>query len=348
MNPIPMTYNLKTIAMKRILIIGALLGGLFATEGYAQDLRFTQYNAIPTSVNPAFAGSLDRARLVSVYRNQWASMPGSYVGWHVAHDWFNRDLNSGFGVLFSQEEAGAGGLNTTRFAMQYAYEVPLGNGWRLRPALQAGIGNRSINMHQLTFGDQLIRGPQVSSIEDRPSVAQNYFDFGTGMLLLGKKTWLGCSFDHLNTPDESLNPTFIDPMDVRVSVHGGFRMALVDPIRNKNYGDMVVAFNYMAQDQFNQMDLGIYYDTQPLSIGLWYQGLPFGHTIEGGTDVDAVSIILGYGTDNWKIGYSYDMTLSSLGLATTGGSHEIVLSTTWQTIRRNKPQLPRYMPCPIF
>ena len=42
MNPIPMTYNLKTIAMKRILIIGALLGGLFATEGYAQDLRFTQ------------------------------------------------------------------------------------------------------------------------------------------------------------------------------------------------------------------------------------------------------------------------------------------------------------------
>ena len=203
-------------------------------------------------------------------------------------------------------------------------------------------------MHQLTFGDQLIRGPQVSSIEDRPSVAQNYFDFGTGVLLLGKKTWLGCSFDHLNTPNESLNPTYIDPMDVRVSVHGGFRMALVDPVHNKNFGDMVVAFNYMAQDQFNQMDLGIYYDTQPLSIGLWYQGLPFGHTIEGGTDVDAVSIILGYGTDNWKIGYSYDMTLSSLGLATTGGSHEIVLSATWQTIRRNKPQLPRYMPCPIF
>ena len=185
MNPFPMTYNLKTIAMKRILIIGALLGGLFAVESQAQDLRFTQYNAIPTSVNPAFAGSLDRARLVSVYRNQWASMPGSYVGWHVAHDWFNRELNSGFGILFSQEEAGAGGLNTTRFAMQYAYEVPLGNGWRLRPALQAGIGNRSINMHQLTFGDQLIRGPQVSSIEDRPSVAQNYFDFGTGVLLLG-------------------------------------------------------------------------------------------------------------------------------------------------------------------
>lgn len=343
-----MIYNFNNFRMKRILLIVALLGGIFGIEIQAQDLRFTQYNAAPTSINPAFAGSLDQARLVSVYRNQWANMPGSYVGWHVAHDWFNRDLNSGFGILFSQEEAGSGGLSTTRFALQYAYEVPLGDGWRLRPALQAGIGNRSINMQDLTFGDQLIRGPQVSSIEDRPSVAQNYFDFGTGLLLIGKKTWLGCSFDHLNTPDESLNPTFIDPMDVLVSIHGGFRMSLIDRVHRKNHGDMVVAFNYMAQDQFDQLDLGIYYDTKPLSIGLWYQGLPFGHTLEGGTDVDAISILLGYGTDDWKIGYSYDMTLNKLGLGTTGGSHEIVLSATWQTFRRNKPQLPRYMPCPIF
>ena len=334
--------------MKRILLIVTLLGGVFGMESHAQDLRFTQYNAVPTSISPAFAGSLDRARLVSVYRNQWANMPGSYVGWHVAHDWFNRNLNSGFGVLFSQEEAGSGGLSTTRFALQYAYEVPLGNGWRLRPALQAGIGNRSINIQNLTFGDQLIRGPQVSTIEDRPSVAQNYFDFGTGLLLVGQKTWLGFSLDHLNTPDESLNPSFIDPMDILVSIHGGFRMSLLDRVHRKDYGDLVVAFNYMAQDQFDQLDLGIYYDTKPISIGIWYQGLPFGHTIEGGTDVDAISILLGYGNDDWKIGYSYDMTLNKLGLGTTGGSHEIVLSATWQTFRRNKPQLPRYMPCPIF
>ena len=91
-------------------------------------------------------------------------MPGSYVAMHLAHDWYNRNLNSGFGILFSNEEAGAGGLQTTRIAGQYAYEVPLGNGWRIRPALQAGLATRSIQMQELTFGDQLIRGPQVSSI----------------------------------------------------------------------------------------------------------------------------------------------------------------------------------------
>jgi len=267
---------------------------------------------------------------------------------HVAHDWYNRNLNSGFGILFSNEEAGAGGLKTTRIAGQYAYEVPLGNGWRLRPALQAGLASRSIQMQDLTFGDQLIRGPQVSSIEDRPSVAQHYFDFAAGMLLTGQFTWLGFSFDHLNNPNESLNPMFIDPMDVKASVHGGFRMPLVDHMHKKYHGDLVVAFNYMAQGPFNQMDLGVYYDTKPLSFGLWYQGLPFGHTIEGGADVDAVSVILGYGQENWKVGYSYDMTLSTLGLATTGGSHEIVLSYNWRTQQRSRPKSPRYLPCPVF
>ena len=104
----------------------------------------------------------------------------------------------------------------------------------------------------------------------------------------------------------------------------------------------------MAHGAFDQMDLGVYYDTKPLSFGLWYQGLPFGHTIEGGADVDAVSVILGYGQDNWKIGYSYDMTLSILGLATTGGSHEIVLSYNWRTQQRSRAKSPRYLPCPVF
>ncbi|MDA1336064.1 MAG: PorP/SprF family type IX secretion system membrane protein [Bacteroidetes bacterium] len=337
----------NTTAMKAITILTMAIG-LCSAQAWSQDLRYTQYNAIPTSINPAFAGSMDDARLATVYRNQWASMPGSYTGWHVAADWYNSNLNSGFGILMTQEEAGAGGLSTTRIAGQFAYEIPLGGGWRLRPALQGAFGNRSIDMQQLTFGDQLIRGPQVSTIEDRPSVSRHYFDFATGFLLSGKYNWLGVSFDHLNNPNESLNPTYIDPMDIKTSIHGGWRMPIQDYMRDRHHGDLIVAFNYMAQGPFDQLDLGIYYDTKPLSFGLWYQGLPFGHTIEGGTDVDAVSAIFGYGTENWKIGYSYDITLNRLGLSTTGGSHEIVLSYNWKTYQKKPSATPRYLPCPVF
>ena len=68
--------------------------------------------------------------------------------------------------------------------------------------------------------------------------------------------------------------------------------------------------------------------------------MPFGHTIEGGADVDAVSAIVGYGQDNWKVGYSYDITLSTLGLSTTGGSHEIVLYTLGKRSSASGPSRP--------
>ena len=40
---------------------------------------------------------------------------------------------------------------------------------------------------------------------------------------------------------------------------------------------------------------------------------------------DAVSLILGLQYKNFKIGYSYDITTSKLGLSNTGGSHEVML-----------------------
>ena len=60
-----------TTAMKAICTLTRL--GLVLWASVELDLRYTQYNAIPTSVNPAFAGSLDDARLATVYRNQWAA-----------------------------------------------------------------------------------------------------------------------------------------------------------------------------------------------------------------------------------------------------------------------------------
>ncbi|MGA1374810.1 MAG: type IX secretion system membrane protein PorP/SprF, partial [Flavobacteriales bacterium] len=90
----------------------------------AQDMRFTQYNALPTSLNPGYVGVSERSQVASLYRSQWSSLPNGFIGWHVAHDSYNRRLNSGFGILFSQEQAGAGALGTTKVALQYAYEVP--------------------------------------------------------------------------------------------------------------------------------------------------------------------------------------------------------------------------------
>ena len=342
-----------SLAMKSLLTPLVLLVSLvcLVSPGFSQDMRFTQANAIPTSFNPAYAGLGEGANLVTVYRNQWASLPNAFRGYHVAHDWYDEELSSGFGVLFSQEEAGAGGLRTTRVAAQYTYEVLLGDGgWRFRPALQVGAGNRAVDLTRLTFGDQLIRDDAPTTVDPVANYSKGYIDFATGGLLVGRYTWLGFSADHLNRPNEGLSTTYLDPMEVRMSTHGGFRMPVGDPYRyhRADRPDLIMAFNYMVQGPFNQLDLGLYYDTKPLSFGVWYRGLPFGQSVDGAMDIDALAFIAGYGRDNWKMGYSYDMTLSPLGLGVSGGSHEIVLKYQWQTSHRKRPSAPRYKPCPNF
>lgn len=318
-------------------------------EAAAQDMRFTQYNAIPTAVNPAYVGITDRARLTSIYRNQWSGMPNGFVGYHVGYDWYNRDVNSGFGVLFSKEQAGAGALSTTRIAVQYAYDANFGRGWSFRPSLQLGGANRSVDMGRLIFGDQLIREDESGSLEGPIGASNSYLDFAAGGLLIGPHMWLGYSADHVNTPNASLYEGYTELLPVKHSAHGGFRMDIgANNPRSRSEADFVVAFNYMKQGIFDQMDVGMYYDLSPLSVGLWWRGLPIGHTVEGGHDVDALSFIIGYGEKDWQLGYSYDITVSTLGLSTTGGSHEIVLRCLWDHDRRNRPTVPRAVPCVSF
>jgi hypothetical protein len=49
---------------------------LFAPQSWrAQDQQFTQFNAAPTSFNPAYAGVSGQARLATLYRAQWTSLP---------------------------------------------------------------------------------------------------------------------------------------------------------------------------------------------------------------------------------------------------------------------------------
>jgi len=46
--------------------------------GLAQDQQFTQFYAVPTAMNPAFAGANLQSRFAMQYRNQWLGIPKGY------------------------------------------------------------------------------------------------------------------------------------------------------------------------------------------------------------------------------------------------------------------------------
>jgi type IX secretion system PorP/SprF family membrane protein len=321
---------------------------LLAMSTFAQDQQFTQFYAVPTAVSPAFAGASIQSRVSMQYRNQWAAIPGGFNAGNITFDQFMPNLNSGIGMLVSYDQAGSGALRSSTVAVQYAYEARIKRNLFFRPALQLGYGQKAIDFEKLTFYDQLIREGDEPSLEAGTVRPVNYYDMGAGMLLYSPKLWLGVSAFHNNTPDVSMYDSQKSPLARKFSVHGGYRIRLKGNSLRKLDHYMVVAANYLSQQQFDQLDMGFYYEFSPMILGMWYRGLPMKSNSYGYLNHDALAFVLGFQAGNYKVGYSYDITVSKLGIASSAGSHEVSLVYQWANKHNQRAKKIRIMPCAKF
>ncbi len=314
----------------------------------AQDAHFTQFYAAPTHLSPAFAGTSLQTRFALNYRDQWPSIPGAFVTGAVSFDHYLPELNSGMGLLMLHDRAGSGALRYTSFTFQYAYEIELKRKTFLRPALEFGYVMHAVDYSRLTFGDQLARGGDVSTYEYLDGRSVDYTDAGAGLLFFTPKVWLGAAMHHLNEPNQSL---LLNEARVprTLSVHGGRRMSIRTAVIKKRKQSVVAAFNYKAQEKFDQLDLGVYYEQEPFYTGLWYRGLPLVKAYEPGyQNNDAVAVVLGAIVNDWRIGYSYDLTISRLA-GYSGGAHELSIGYEMADKRKRRSQYRRrVVPCAKF
>jgi hypothetical protein len=100
------------------------------------------------------------------------------------------------------------------------------------------------------------------------------------------------------------------------------------------------------QGKFDQLDAGLYLTLEPMVFGLWYRGLPIKNYEPGLPNNDAAIFLVGYKQDNLSVGYSYDLTVSRLGVS-TGGSHELSLTYTFASPQSRK-KFAKKIPCPKF
>ncbi|MFT4683211.1 MAG: type IX secretion system PorP/SprF family membrane protein [Flavobacteriales bacterium] len=335
--------------MRLFIIIWSLLLLTFTTS-IAQDAHFTQFYAAPTHLSPAFAGTTVQSRLSTNYRNQWPSIPGAFVAYNVAYDHYAPELKSGFGILATHERAGSGALRSSSVSAQYAYEVRITRQLFFRPALQFTYSNRNINFNDLVFGDQLIRNNDPTSVEENVFQPINFFDMSSGGLFYSPKFWFGAALHHINQPNESLYPDRIGLLPRKVSMHGGYRFKSGSGGHYRKSGnEIVVAFNYKKQGEFSQLDLGAYWEIDPLVLGVWYRGLPvFKSNDYGYANQDAVAILAGIGTNKFRFAYSYDITVSQLSVGASGGAHEISIVYEWANKRNAHLSKRRVVPCAKF
>lgn len=328
--------------------VGTVLCCLFALTLRAQDAQFTQFYAVPTYISPAFVGTGLQTRFGLAYRDQWPSMPGSFVTGNFAFDHYMPEVNSGIGLLVNHDKAGSGGLRYTSITAQYAYEIELKRKVFLRPALQFGWVNHAVDYSRLVFGDQLVRGGDVGTFESYNGHSVSYTDMGTGLLFFTPRMWLGVAMHHLNRPNQSLLYSEAR-IPRRFSMHGGYRTELRSPVIREHAQSIVFAFNYRAQEKYDQLDVGAYFERQPFFAGLWYRGLPLLKRYEQAyTNNDAVAVLVGVIVNDLRIGYSHDVTVSRLA-GHTGGAHELTLGYELaQQHKKRSMSKRRIVPCAKF
>jgi type IX secretion system PorP/SprF family membrane protein len=320
---------------------------LFCIQGVqGQDMHFTQFYSSPLYLNPAFAGAGACSRLSTTYRNQWPGISKTYQSYLFSIDHYMVQYNVGVGLLFANDVSGSGNLKTTTISPQLAYELRFSRRQVIRFGMQPGLGFRSIDYNNLVFGDQIVRGGNVPTIEN-PKPSTVYFDIGAGILCYTKVYWAGISFYHLNTPEQSMLYEGISRLPMKYSFHGGYKYTLnEDEPEESNRKYITGALNYRGQQQFDQLDIGAYYSQNIFNVGLWYRGLPGIKSYKAGySNNDAIAIILGIKADKLNIGYSYDYTISKL-TNVSYGAHEISLS--YQLCRLKPRKKAILISCPKF
>lgn len=339
------TFKKKRILNKKVYIIFFL--ALFSLFVSAQDAQFSQFYANPLYLAPSFAGLTEGSRLGANYRNQWPELPGKFITYSFSFDHNFDAFNSGLGVLIFRDQAGSGYLRTTNIGVQYAYDFQVNNYWNIRPGVHFSYTERAIDFYKLIFNDQISGGNTLpGTIEIPPLSKVGDIDFGFSAMGYSELFWLGFSVDHLLRPNQSLydfenSDVLAAKVPVKYQVFGGTKIVKQGRLIRPLVESIQLAFLFKKQQQFQQLDLGMYWYKNPIVLGVWYRGLP--GISKGGQD--AIIFLAGYKIEQFNFGYSYDFTISRL-IGSTGGVHEISLTYSWKSVRI--PKKPRMVPCPDF
>jgi type IX secretion system PorP/SprF family membrane protein len=328
---------------------GSAILSLTTVMCLAQDPQFSQYYQSPLYLNPGFTGITNQQRATFIHRIQWPNLPQAFTTYAASYDIWVDELKSGFGIIATTDKMGSAGWRTTTVGLNYSYKVRLTDKIVFSPGITFGYGINGLDRSKLSLGDGLeFNGQSLDPTLQRLGNTQ-YFDFSAGFVLYNKDLFLGAAFSHINNPNLSILSTETR-LPMKMVVHGGGRITLNGGIRTVARASYLTpSFIYRIQGPISQLDLGVNYHIDPVSLGVWYRGKPFESTVVNTVQQDALIFTMGIYLKNLTVGYSYDFTTSGFSTA-SGGAHEISLVYEFEAkpLHRGVKKRNRLIPCPTF
>lgn len=344
---------------RKCIFLALVITPLLFEKASCQDPQYSQFYAAPLYLNPAFAGSALEARVGLNYRNQWPQIGNANFETFAAYfDTYFDEYNSGVGFIASTDKEGFAGLRSTSLNLQYAYQLKVTDKITFRPGVSVGYMIRDLDFSRLTFGNQFdpTSGTFDPTLPGEPGLGGSngsvgLLDIGFGGLVYTNDWWIGLSAFHLNEPDQSFFQDGSSTLPARYSLHGGYKFYLNNEPFDNDYNrkrevSITPTVHYKFQGDFDQLDAGVYFVYQPFVGGVWYRGLPV-KTLDGQSNNEALIFMAGLQeVRGWTFGYSFDFTLSDLGIS-SGGAHEVSISYHFPlTQKKLPPKEKRFVPCP--
>jgi len=291
---------MKKLLVYIITIVTLIAARTHTAEG--QIIQFSQYFAAPLYLAPSYAGDCFGSRVSLNYRNQWPEV-GTFNTYALAYDQFLPKIKSGVGLMVLRDEAGDGALALTTIDICYSWETNITRDWVIKPGIGVKYNQRSVDFEKLKFGDMYNELGEIANAttETEPMTRKPFLDMQVSCVATSDKYFGGISVDHLLRPKASLYDDDSYHENMKVSVFGGATIYVGAPQTatrgRQSKGDMQhVRFTllYDFTKQSDNLSLGCYWHKDPFTLGCWLRGIPVAVRAESYSNLDALTVLLGY------------------------------------------------------
>lgn len=329
----------------RIFVYILFIIVLNTTRASAQDPELSQFYASPMYTNPAFAGSSIVGRAVINARSQWPNIAGSLRTIAASYDEHFDFVNGGLGMIVTQDEAGVGTFRTFSASGVYSYQIKINRYVTMRAGIQAAFVQKTVDFSKLVFYDQIAMRQGIVGSTTEPLVSNSvYFaNFSAGLLLYTSRFYAGAAVHNLNEPNQAFfgrnQNAPKNQVPRKYTGHAGVIIPINQTRNEKRASNLWPNIIYMQQLNFNQLNVGMYYNRGAIVFGLYYR--------QNSVNSDAAIALIGFRNTSNKvrIGVSYDQTLSN---AIGGAPNSWELSLAFELRKKVPRRTIRPMRCPEF
>jgi type IX secretion system PorP/SprF family membrane protein len=289
-----------------------------------QQVMFTQYMFNQLALNPAYAGIHKGISMSFLARNQWVGFDGAPKTQTFSIHSPLKYRNIALGALLIHDQIGI----TDQFGAQfsYAYRIKFINDSKLSFGIQGGFNQYKVDYTKNPNNDPSLGSQNINEIS--PNI-------GAGVMWHSDRFYLGFSVPQL--VNHTVGDDFEDPnsgevidSDSKTLRHyflsGGYVFRLNEYLRLKPN----ILFKWVQGAPF-QLDL----NANLLIMDLIWVGVSY-RSLESVDFLFQIQI-----TDQFQLGYAYDLSTGSELARVNNGSHEIMLNFVFNR-RSDKIVTPRY------